>query len=417
MGSRCSQSLVLLARSSALCLALIPLLCGVTHAQHARDVAPQMTVPLWMPRPSRFPDRPMTQAELNACRRRTDLPKLGPHPHAPNETPPAPRYLLEDVVSAEVNGTVVDAVKALVADWDGEWLVGIRDDSADEVAPFTAKDLPLWQALDLLLETYGYDWGLAHGAIVCRPALIPARERPVPPEAVPQEEAALTPSTSPLDITEPTGAEEVLARFHPTTGALDWRVALDARLRDWKLVGRISGEDAARGIRQVAAALTATIEGAPTEGAVCMGAHMWLDRAMRGAEARAAELKARGISLEGMSRTHPLQDSLRALITPQQWRLMELGGQAVIRFRELPLEVAELWVLTAQEGQRLWERLQVPPEVDLTLDWSRPEDFFVMALFCGDIQQSPADGLYRVVGWHLSVSAVVVGNSGVWRDI
>lgn len=404
--------------SAGPCFALLLTACSVVSAQDNAGTSVAADVPLWMPRPSRYLDRPMTKAEVDACRRRTDLPKRGPHPHPATDAPPAPRCLLEDVVTADVSGTVVEVMRALMAQSGWEWLVSIREGSADKTAQFAARDMPLWQALDMLLEVYGYDWGLAHGAIVCWPALIPARERAVSPGPVPDGEAQAAADAATLDIREPTWAEEVLPRFHPTSGALDWRVTLDARLRDWKLVGRVAAADRARGIRQVAAALNAVVQGDPTEGAVCMGAHMWLDRAMRGADARAAELKSRGVSLEGMCRIIPLKDSLRALFTAQQWSLMDLGGEAVIWFRELPLEVAELWVLTARAGEGDWARAAAAhPGVDYSVDWSRPEDFLVMAWQGEDLQPDPADGLYRIVGRHLVVSAVVATKDGGGRGI
>jgi hypothetical protein len=308
------------------------------------------------------------------------------------------------------------------------WLAGTREDSADKIASFAVQDIPLWQALDQLLETYGYDWGYAYGAVVCWPALIPARERPETPEAIP-DAAAASPDANPFDVPEPTAIGTVLEHYRPARSPSDGgatylnrRVTVDVRLSDCKLVGRMASEGTALGIYQIAAALPAVVQGDSLEGAISMGAHMWLDRALRGADARAAELKAQGIVIaDGDGYSHPLQDRLRGLFSAQQWGLMDLGGQAVIWFRELPLDVAELWVLTARVGEVRWARLTPPPgeerPEDWSVDWSRPEDFHVMAFFGEDLQRNPDDQLNRVVGWHLGILASVPYKSGGWRGL
>lgn len=386
-------------------------------------------LPLWMPRPPRFLDRPMTDAEVSYCLKRTDIPKRGPHGHPVSDVPPAPRALLEEPVSVEVSGTIVEALQALMGQTNRLWLAGVRGESADKVAQLTVRDVPLWQALDRLLATYGYDWGYAHGAVVCWPALIPPRERPEVPQAIADVEASADDAAEVLEVPEPTPIDTVLDHFrparYPSDGGvthLNRRVAVDGRLRDWKLIGRMTGGDPARGIQQVAAALPAVIDGPPEEGCISMGAHMWLDRAMRGADARAAELKTKGIEIGDSDRyNYPLQDRLRALFTAQQWALMALGGQGVIWFRELPLDVAEIWVLTARVGETRWARLPPPAGEsqpgDWSVDWSRPEDFYVMAYYGEELQRDPGDGLNRVVGWHLAVLPSVPMKSGGWRAI
>ncbi len=336
-------------------------------------------------------------------------------------------------MSVEVSGTVVEALKALMGQTNRLWLAGVRGESADKVAQLTVRDVPLWQALDRLLATYGYDWGYAHGAVVCWPALMPPRERPEVPQAIAGVEASAQDAAEALEVPEPTPIDTVLDHFrparYPSDGGvthLNRRVAVDGRLRDWKLVGRMAGGDPARGIQQVAAALPAVIDGPPEEGCISMGAHMWLDRAMRGADARAAELQAQGVDLaDPMRGWIPLRDRLCALITPQQWALIEMGGQAVIWFRELPLDVAELWVATARAREPFWDRFKPKPgqvlprnyPKDHSVDWSRPEDFFAHAYYADEVQKSLEDGLYRVVGRTFGVGAAVPMKSGGWRAI
>lgn len=143
---------------------------------------------------------------------------------------------------------------------------------------------------------------------------------------------------------------------------------------------------------------------------------------MRGADARAAELKAEGVGVTASSQYYtPLVDRLRAMLTAQQWALMDIGGQAVIWFRELPLDVAELWVLTARAGEEHWGSSRPvhseTPLPDMTIDWSPPEDFFAMAYYGDEVQKSLDDGLYRVVGRHPGVGACVPMKGGGWRAI
>lgn len=403
-------------------------------------------VPQWLPRPSRFFDRPMTETEYRYCLRRTDVPKWGPHGHPPGDLPPAPRCPLEEQVSIEVNGTVVQALKALLDPSKRLWLAGIRGDSADKVAQFTQKDVPLWKALDALLEAYGYDWGFSHGAVVCWPALIPHRARPETPEAAPAD--AQPPAAEPLEIPEPTPVDTILDHFRPARYPWDegmmhvsLRVALDDRLRDWKLVGRVTKERTDDSILRVAAALPAVVQGKPLEGCITMGAHMWLDRAMRGAEARAAALKAEGIEFRD-NKLHylppelralgaqaddtkfyalPLQQRIRALLTAQHWALMDQRGVAVIWFRELPLEVAELWVLAARASEPRWARFNAKPGekgiTDHSVDWSRPENIYAMAYYGEIVRKSGEDGLYRVMGHNVSIALSVPMKSGGGRGL
>jgi hypothetical protein len=167
----------------------------------------------------------------------------------------------------------------------------------------------------------------------------------------------------------------------------------------------------------VAAALPAIVQGPPLDGAVSMGAHMWLDRAMRGADALAAELKAQGVDLtRPMYRTIPLEDRLRALLTGQQWALIDMGGEAVIWFRELPLDVAELWVVTAKAGEEGWARVS-PSGKASAVDWSRPDDFYADAFCVDNVRQSPDDHLYRVVGRVFGIGGEVFAIGGKGRGI
>lgn len=396
-------------------VALLLLACGLVHAQGDEQPSTQVeleaSAQLWLPVPPQFPDHPMTEAEYMAYWRQSG-PKRGPHRPPASETPPAPRCLLEERVSADLNGSVVEAMRALMGRSRREWLVSIRGDSADKTAPFAVTDAPLWQALDKLLEVYGYDWGFSHGAVVCWPALIPARERPQTPGPIPAADD-VQPAAPPIPILQPTPVEEALAPYRPTSGYVDCRPSLDSRLRDWKLVGRSAGDDCARGIAQIAAALTAVVEGDPYEGCISMGAHVWLDRALRGADARAAELTARGVDLtDPVARILPIKDAIRALLSPQQWRLIEIGGQAVVWFREVPLEVAELWVVMARAGEPQWVK-GAPEGEDWSVDWSRPEEFCATASRWPEVQRSPADGLWRVVAHHVNVSANVMKKDGI----
>jgi hypothetical protein len=404
-----------MARLVAVQSALLLLACGLGHAQ-GDEPAPTLaeleaSARLWLPAPPKFPDHPMTEAEFAACMRQSG-PRRGPHKPPASETPPASRCLLEERVSADVNGSVVDVVKALMGHSKREWLVSVRGDSAEKTAQFTATDAPLWQALDKLLEAYGYDWGFSHGAVVCWPALIPARPRPETPRAIPAADDVVL-AEPPIEIGTPTWVGDALEPYRPTRGYIELRPAVDARLRDWKLVGRSAGDDCARGIQQMAAALTAVVEGSPDEGCLCMGAHMWLDRALRGADARAAELKARGIDLAYRSRgAIPLKDAIRALLSPQQWRLVEIGGGALIWFREVPLDVAELWVVTAKVRESQWVK-QAPEGQDWSVDWSRPDEFCAIASRSQEVEPSPVDGLFRVVGYHVGINVTVMKKDGI----
>lgn len=277
-----------LGRLGVVHLVFLAIACGAVGAQEANDVGlvPETGLPRWMPRPSRYLDRPMTEAEYEYCRQRKDIPTWGPHGHPASDVPPAPRALLGEPVSVDVSGTVVDVLNAIMGQTNRLWLAGIRGASAERVTQLTVHDVPLWQALDKLLESYGYDWGFAHGAVLCWPALTPARPRPEVPEVAPNEEAAAEGSGPLLEISIPTPVEGVLDNFRPVRsegpGGLNIvhtsrRVAVDVRLRDWKLVGHMAGGDPARSIQQVAAALPAVIDGPPLEGCISMGAHMWLD--------------------------------------------------------------------------------------------------------------------------------------------
>lgn len=382
--------------------------CGSAAAQ---DAGAQRAA-VWLPHPSRFLDRSMTEEEYKLCRQRKDIPKWGVEGHPASDVPPASRALLNERVSVDVNGTVLEALKAVMGQSGRLWLASVCENSADKVAQFRVQDMPLWQALDRLLETYGYDWGFAEGSVVSWPALSPARVRHATPEMGP-EAAATTEVVEPIEFAEPTPIMDVMVCFYPTTGWLNGRPTVDVRLRGFRLVGRLAGDDIARGIHQIAAALPAVVQGDPMEGCIAMGAHMWLDRAMRGAEARAAELAAQGIVLEYNGRhTFPLEDRIRALLTPQQWELMDQRGQAVIWFRELPLDVAELWVLAARVSDAGWaSRKSVTTSGEAvespSVDWSRPEDFKAVVFYTDDVQQDPGDELYRVVGRHKAILTVV----------
>jgi hypothetical protein len=197
-------------------------------------------------------------------------------------------------------------------------------------------------------------------------------------------------------------------------------VGVDERLRGCSVVGRLADGSPARAVQQVAAAVPAIVLGHPTEGCIAMGAHMWLDRAMRGTEALAARLKERGTDLsKGPYREATLHDRVRALLSVQQWDLVNLNGTAVIWFRELPLDVAELFVATARAGEPHWVAVgaQHPDKRDYHVDWSRPDEFLAMAWYYDEGQQSPEDKLYRIVARHLGISTSVTSICGRGRGL
>jgi hypothetical protein len=277
-------------------------------------------------------------------------------------------------------------------------------------------EAPLWQALDRLLDLYGYDWGYVRDTVVLWPAFTPSRVRAEVPEGEPVPVVPIPADPPPMEVAQPAPAEKLLAArvaerafYIPT---------VDPRLRTWKVVGKLGAGDLGRLVRQVADSLCAVVQGPPEQACLCMGAHMWLSTALKGTPELAARLKAQGVTVPTMGPKQGLQPVLIPLLSDQQWELMDLGGRALIWFRELPLEAAEMVVLCLQAGDA---KLADPRSGTfdrgaLLTDWTYPDEIQVIASWPHQFTSDPETHMYqkgdRQVGLELVTRSVNGGYFG-----
>lgn len=369
---------------------------------------------MWMPGPLFYPDRPMTRDEFTAIREAAYSRQKPARPEG--ELPPAPRARLDEPVTVELEGTVAEAARALLDSSGREWLLSLPGDSASRTAHLAAAGIPLWQALDQLLGLYGYDWGVAHETVVLWPAFDPPRARPETPDGDPLPRARIAAIPPPTAISEPLPVEDLLATrpleswfFTPT---------VDPRLRGWRVVGRLAAGDTARLVRQVADSLCAIVQGPADRACIRMGAHMWLDAALKGAPDLARRLTEKGVTLSPDMPNPLVQAALMPLFTDQQWELMELGGLAIIWFRELPAEAAQTVVLALQTTDPAIAGVEggsLHPG-DLLTDWSRPQDMYVRATWKPGFQVDRQTNLYSAGPLQLDLDVIVPCMNGTERN-
>ena len=282
--------------------------------------------------------------------------------HADEELPA--RLLLPEHVTVDVTGTVAEVVEALLAPRGRDFLVGCPDAAFGQPAHYAVQDVPLSEALDGLLEVYGYEWGARAGTILCWPATEPRRPRKPPAERI--DEPKLAPPTRgvSLALTQPTPVTAVVDSAFASGVA---GIAVDEELRRWHVVGRLTSVDSVRLWRVLSGALCATTDGAG-----------WLVVLRTSSAWRLHEALAilRGPHPPGPDGAGglPLRDALRAGIfgrlTAQQWCLVRQGGTAEIAFRELPSDLAALLVKRAEE---VASGAEDSNGAALGLDWTRPD--------------------------------------------
>ena len=304
--------------------------------------------------------------------------------------PASPRALLDRTVRVRLTGTVADAVRELVGR-QNDWLVSAPGPQFAPPIEFALEGLPLWQALDRLRDAYGYDWGYTEGAVVCWPATEPRspRNKPRPPQ--PTTVLLGNDKREPVVLGDLTPVGKALEEFDDH--GFHFVFGLDDELKGWHVLGRISrvGQP---GIEAVIAAMGAVEEGVCLHFAIKPGAAHRLDAAL-------AWLRANPQPAPPDPNTPSLtpglfRKRLISRLSSQQWLYVQMGGQTELAFRELPTDVAGLFVAAARETatcvtpaeQIDWAqpdkmkveiRLQRPPPAVST----NPDDVHLM--ICGDV--------------------------------
>jgi hypothetical protein len=286
---------------------------------------------------------------------------------------PSPRALLDRQVEVHLTGTVADAVRKLVCD-DQDWLVSAPGPRFGPPAEFRAEGLPLWQALDRLRDVYSYDWGYVSGAVVCWPTTEPRspRDTPKPPvRAWPPNAGAL----GPIAAGGLMPVEQFLAQF--TKRGCDLDLCVDHELAGWHVIGRVSHVDR-YGVEVVAGALDAVMEGAYQSIVLRPGGRYRLDAALAWLKANPqpppdprylsggpVEIDQERI-LSGSAAQLRFRERVLACPSAQQWRYLHEWEEIDFAFRELPTDVAGLFVAAAKD--------QITKSGDdLVIDWSHPE--------------------------------------------
>ena len=286
---------------------------------------------------------------------------------------PAPRALLDRRVDVHLTGTVADAVRQLVGDGN-DWLVSAPGPQLGPPTEFKAEGLPLWQALDRLRGVYNYDWGHVSGTVVCWPTTEPrpTRDTPKPPvPAWPLNAGAL----GPIAAGGLMPVEQFLAQF-PKRGC-DLDLCVDRELAGWHVIGRVSHVDR-YGVEVVAGALDAVMEGAYQSIVLRPGGRYRLDAALAWLKANPqpppdprylsggpVELGQERI-LSGSAAQLRFRERVLACPSAQQWRYLHEWEEIDFAFRELPTDVAGLFVAAAKD--------QITKSGDdLVIDWSHPE--------------------------------------------
>lgn len=116
---------------------------------------------------------------------------------------------MEQQATRSLTGNVAQVVRTLAEGAGRDWVVSAPSDDFGPAKEFQVEGLPLWQAIDKLLGTYGYDWGVHARVVIVWPATQPARERSEAPgfeeetwvDSVPRE---------PLVVGKPTPAADLL---------------------------------------------------------------------------------------------------------------------------------------------------------------------------------------------------------------
>jgi hypothetical protein len=280
-------------------------------------------------------------------------------------SPVPKRALLEQPVTANVTGTVVDAVRSLAEAQGLDWVVGLPGPTAGPSHTFKAAALPLWRALDGLLQVYGYDWGVQCGVVVCWPALQPirARERPHPlPDRKRPSDASVADGGA-FDLKALTPLSDAVAQPRRDINGMIY--SIDRELSGWRVAGRVAAPDG-REVAAIAAAVCADMEGAGTTVQLKVGACWRLSEAWQLLD-RMPKRAASPIS--DLPKSSKLCQEVIGLVSAQQWALVRQFGTAEIAFRELPTETAAVLLAAIREQTALRRASGNPP---LEVDWTLP---------------------------------------------
>ncbi len=286
------------------------------------------------------------------------------------------RVLLEDRVTVETTGTVVDVVSRIAAGAGRDWLLGVAPDAELAGAPFSVTDEPAWVALDRLRKAFGYDWGYVEGAIVCWPAMLPQPDRETP-AALPAEKRERQADEG-LSFPEPTELAAALEQAD-TVGALQGvYVYPHPELTGWRVAGALERPDCLQFMPCLGAALGATADNWGAFRRLVINSHRRLDAAIRFLDAGPGLADLRGEALSAaFSRAVP------PLLCAQQWTIMRDGrGVAEMAFRELPTEVAAMVVARVRERAKDGSTPFEP-------DWSQVQRIKVTAKYSSGSTRTP----------------------------
>jgi hypothetical protein len=282
---------------------------------------------------------------------------------APETLPP--RAPLTDIVTASASGTIVEATTALLGDRGADYLVGSPTPEFSPRADFQAQGVPLWQALDSLLGIYGYDWGVRQGVVLCWPALQPARTRDTPPPPAQDEHTLPLPPDAPALVFQP--PVPLPAALMRVADAGFGAIAADRELQSWHLAGRLTHPSPPRLRAALPGALAAVVDGVGPASVLRVGSSRRLHEALALNGARLGP--GPGAADEAGPARERLRTAVLAQLTAQQWVLIRNGGVAELAFRELPSDVAALFVRAAED--RLTTAKGENAEV-AGIDWSAP---------------------------------------------
>lgn len=280
-----------------------------------------------------------------------------------------PRALLEQQATVSLTGNVAHVVRALAEGAGRDWVVSAPSEDFGPAKEFRVEGLPLWQAMDRLLETYGYDWGVHAKVLVAWPATQPARERPETP--APEEEvwADATPRES-LVVDRPTPVTELLAALsRPWDGEQKAEyVCLAPELRPWHVIGYIGKLDRLKG-GSVPAAVGAIVEYAGGVMGLKYGTLRRLDEALAIRQTAVPETEDTSAEASIARRTR-FRNAVLSLLSAQQFVYLRSSGEVQVAFRELPSEAAVLFLEIMDEMARTkgepWP-----------VDWTQPQRLYV----------------------------------------
>ncbi|MBM3501963.1 MAG: hypothetical protein FJX74_25190 [Armatimonadetes bacterium] len=269
-----------------------------------------------------------------------------------------PRAPLTDEVTADVTGTVADALRALLGEAGIDYLAGSPGPAFGKAAEFRVQGVPLWEALDALLEVYGYDWGQRQGVVVCWLALQPPRAREMPPPLARDEHAfPVLRDAAAFALDESCPLPDALVR---AAGAGLGAIIADEELRGWHVAGRLAHPSRPRLLAALSGALSAVGDGVGPVSVLHVGSFRRLDEAL---SLQAAKGNAgQGPDGDATTLRAGLREAVLGRLTAQQWVLVRNGGVAELAFRELPPGVAALFVQAAEETAG----------VDRRIDWTQP---------------------------------------------